>query len=250
MAGHSKWANIKHKKARADAQKGRVFTKLAKQIILAAREGGGDLDANFRLRLVVDKAKAANMPNENIERAIAKGSGGLETVNYEEIVYEGYGPGGAAILMELLTDNRNRTASEIRYIFSRHGGNLGESGCVAWMFAKKGLLVVKNEGLPVDEDELLLFALEAGAEDVKEEEDAFEIITSVDSFKQVKETLQEQGINFESAEITMIPQSTVEVQGHDAEKLMKLMEALEDHDDVQEVYANFNIADDVLAKME
>jgi YebC/PmpR family DNA-binding regulatory protein len=251
VAGHSKWSNIKHRKARVDAQKGRLFTKLGKQLITAAREGGGDPEVNFRLRLIIDKARAANMPNENIERAIARGTGELEGVTYEEIVYEGYGPGGVAIMLDILTDNRNRTASEIRHLFSRHGGNLGETGCVAWMFDKKGLLTVKKEGLPLDEDELLLLALEAGAEDVKDEDELFEIVTEPGNFEAVKEALAGQGLVFDTAEVTMIPQTTVEIQDDkEAEKLLKLMDALEEHDDVQEVHANFELADGVLAALE
>ncbi|MGI6143606.1 MAG: YebC/PmpR family DNA-binding transcriptional regulator [bacterium] len=250
MAGHSKWANVKHRKARADAQKGRLFTKLGKQLITAARQGGGNPEANFRLRLIIDKAKAANMPNENIERAIAKGTGDLEGINYEEMVYEGYGPGGVAIMLEILTDNRNRTASEVRHLFSRHGGNLGETGCVAWMFDKKGLLTVKKEGLSLEEDELLLLALEAGAEDVKEEDDSYEITTAPENFATVKEALDAQGLVFDTAEVTMIPQTTVEIQDNkEAERLLKLMDALEEHDDVQEVYANFELSDEVLAAL-
>jgi len=250
VAGHSKWANIKHRKARADAQKGRLFTKLGKQLITAARQGGGNPETNFRLRLIIEKAKAANMPNENIERAIAKGTGELEGVTYEEMVYEGYGPGGVAIMLDILTDNRNRTASEIRHLFSRHGGNLGETGCVAWMFDKKGLLTVKKEGLPLDEDELLLLALEAGAEDVKEEEGLYEITTAPENFTAVRETLAAQGLTFETAEVTMIPQTTVEIQDNkEAERLLKLMDALEEHDDVQEVYANFELSSEVLAAL-
>jgi len=250
MAGHSKWSNIKRRKSQVDAQRGRIFTKLGKQLITAAREGGGDPEMNFRLRLVIEKAKAANMPNDNIERAIARGTGDVEGVDYEEIVYEGYGPGGVAIMLEILTDNRNRSASEIRYLFSRHGGNLGTSGCVAWMFAKKGLLTVKREGQDIDEDELFLLALEAGAEDIKEDDGQYEITTLPEKYVAVKEALTEYGILLETAEITMIPTSTVEVKDEEAKKLLKLLEALEEHDDVQEVYANFDMPDEILAQME
>ncbi len=242
MSGHSKWANIKRKKARMDAQRGKVFTRLAREIIVAARLGGGDPEANPRLKAAIQRAKEANIPNENIQRAIQRGVGETGGAGYEEVFYEGYGPGGVAIMLRILTDNRNRTASEIRYLFSRNGGNLGEAGCVSWMFARKGLIIVDREEFS-DEDALLLAALEAGAEDVKTEKDSFEIITSVEEFEKVKDTVLAQGIPVVEAQITMVPASTVKMSEGQAEQLMRLIEALEDHDDVQEVYANFEIED-------
>ena len=245
MAGHSKWANIKHKKAREDAKRGKIFTKVTREIIVAARLGGGDPDKNPRLRRAIQKAKSVNMPKENIERAIKRGTGELEGVSYEEVVYEGYGPGGVAILVEAITDNRNRTVSEIRTIFSKHGGNLGEAGCVAWMFERKGLITVKD----VDEDLLMEVAIEAGAEDVSQEEGLFSVITAVEDLDRVREAIEEKGIKVESARLTYIPQSTVRVEGEKAEKLIKLLDALEDHDDVQNVYANFDVPEEVLASI-
>lgn len=242
MAGHSKWANIKHRKARMDAQKGKIFTKVAREIIVAAKEGGGDIESNFRLRLAVQKARENNMPNDNIQRAIQRGIGGQDGENYEQVNYEGYAAGGVAVLLEVLTDNRNRTVGEIRYHFSRHGGSLGESGCVAWMFERKGLFIVKAEGLPIGEDDLMLLALEAGAEDVREEDDTYNIIAAPEHFEEVKAYLQQHDIPVESAEVTMLPQNTVEIKDPDeARRILNLMEALEDNDDVQNVYANFDI---------
>ncbi len=241
MSGHSKWSTIKRKKARVDAQRGKIFTRLSREIIVAARLGGGDPDANPRLKAAIQRAKEANIPNENIQRAIQKGTGELGAAAYEELIYEGYGPGGVAVMLEIMTDNRNRTAGEIRHLFSRHGGNLGEAGCVSWMFSKKGVIVVEKDGL--DEDELMLNALEAGAEDVKTEEDEFEIITAPEDFEQVRRALVEKGVPIAEAQVTMVPQSTVKLTGKEAEQMMRLMEALEDHDDVQEVYANFELED-------
>lgn len=249
MAGHSKWANIKHRKARMDAQKGKIFTKLAREIIVAAREGGGDPNANFRLRLAIQKARENNMPTENIQRAIQKGTGGLEGESYEQMNYEGYGPGGVAVFLEIMTDNRNRTAAEIRHLFSRHGGSLGETGCVAWMFSRKGYLVINEEAAKLDEDELILEALEAGGEDVTREGGSYNIITAPEDLEKVKEYFQNKGIPVESAEVTMLPQTTVKVEDpEEAGRILKLMEALEDHDDVQNVYANFDI-DEKLMEM-
>lgn len=238
MSGHSKWATIKRKKAKVDAARGRVFTQLGKEIILAAKAGGGDPDNNLRLKNAVAKAKEANMPNDNIQRAIMKGTGELGSGNFEEIVYEGYGPGGVAVMLEIMTDNRNRTAGEIRHLFSRYGGNLGESGCVSWMFEKKGLIVVEKD-TGVDEDDLLLAALDAGAEDVKSEEDIFEIITDPDSFEAVREELSGKGIKLSEADVSMIPKTTVKIEGSQEDQIMKLLDALEDLDDVDEVYSNF-----------
>ena len=244
MAGHSKWANIKRRKARVDAQKGKIFTKLAREIIVAAKEGGDDIETNFSLRLAVQKARENNMPNDNIQRAIQRGSGELEGESYDQVNYEGYAPGGVAVLLEALTDNRNRTVAEVRHLFSRYGGSLGESGCVAWMFERKGLFIVKKEGLKISEDDLMLIALEAGAEDIKEEDDTYSIITSPELFEEVKDYLQKEKIAFESAEVTMLPQNTVEIDNPDeVRRILDLMEALEDNDDIQNVYANFEIPD-------
>lgn len=246
MAGHSKWANIKHRKARQDAQKGKIFTKLGKEIIVAVKQGGSDPDVNPKLKATIQKCRDANMPMDNINRTIAKAAGELDGVNYEEIVYEGYGPAGVAVLLKVTTDNRNRTVGEIRHLFSKHGGNLGEAGCVAWMFESKGLITLNKEDNSVDIDELMLLALDAGAEDVKDEGDLIEIVTAPEELHQVKESLVEQGLKPEVAELTMIPQSTVALEGDDARKMMRLMELLEDHDDVQDVYANFDISDEQL----
>jgi YebC/PmpR family DNA-binding regulatory protein len=244
MSGHSKWANIKHKKGAADAKRGKVFTKLIKEITVAARMGGGDVNANPRLRSAILAAKAENMPKDNMERAIKKGTGELEGVNYEESSYEGYGPAGAAVLVESLTDNKNRAVADIRHIFSKHGGNLGENGCVAWMFEKKGYLVVEKSA--VDEDTLMETALEAGAEDVREDGDNFEVITAPEDFEAVKEAIDAAEIATLSAEVTMLPQNMAELAGKDAEKMIRLMDALDDCDDVQKVYTNADIPDDVL----
>ncbi|WP_031516086.1 YebC/PmpR family DNA-binding transcriptional regulator [Desulfofalx alkaliphila] len=242
MAGHSKWSNIKRKKAKVDAQRGKIFTRLSKEIMLAAKLGGGDPAGNIRLKAAIEKAKEANIPNDNIQRAILKGTGQLSSSGMEEIIYEGYGPGGVAVMMNILTDNRNRTAGEIRHLFSKHGGNLGESGCVSWIFERKGLLVIEKES-GVNEDELLLTALEAGAEDVKSEEDVYEIFTAPDDFATVLEQLEQQNIDIAEADITMVPQTTVKLEGEDAEKMIKLMELLEELDDVEDVYANFELED-------
>ncbi len=242
MAGHSKWANIKHRKAAQDAKRGQMFTKLARQITVAVKEGGPDPEMNFRLRLAIDKARSVNMPNDNIERAIARGVGGQDGDNYEEIVYEGYGPNGVAIMMDVLTDNRNRTAGDVRHVLSKYGGNLGESGCVAWMFNKKGLIVIeKNES--IDEDELMMAALEAGAEDIEAETDVFKIETDPSSFSEVKEALAEAGYEFLVAEVSMVPQNSVPISEEESDKMEKLIEALEELDDVQQVYTNYEITD-------
>ena len=241
MSGHSKWANIKHKKGREDAKRGKIFTKLIKEITIAAKIGGGDIEANPRLRSAVDAAKAANMPKDNMERAIKKGTGELEGVSYEEIQYEGYGPGGAAIIVESLTDNKNRAVAEVRHLFSKHGGNLGENGCVAWMFEKKGYIVVTKDSS--DEETLMEIALEAGAEDVREDDDSFEIISDMADFEAVKKAVGESEIKYEVAEITMLPQNETSLDGKDAEKMVKLIDGLEDCDDVQNVYTNADIPD-------
>lgn len=247
MSGHSKWAGIKHKKAKVDAQRGRAFTKVIREITVAARVGGGDPVGNPRLRLAIDKAKAVNMPQDNIQRAILKGTGELPGVSYEEYVYEGYGPGGVAVLLEVLTDNKNRTAPEIRKIFAKHGGNLGESGCVAWMFEKKGLIQV--EAARTDEDRLFGVALEAGAEDVRQSDNLFEVITAPKDLERVKESLAKEKIEIAEGEVTMLPQSTVKLEGKQAHQMLQLMEGLEEHDDVQNVYANFDIPEEIMAAM-
>lgn len=244
MSGHSKWANIKHKKGKADAQKGKIFTKLGRELIVAARMGGGDANNNFRLKIAIDNAKSANMPNDNIQRAIQKGAGGGEGTNYEELLYEGYGPGGVAIMVNILTDNRNRTAGEMRHIFSKNGGNLGETGSVNWMFNEKGQLTLLKEDLKLDEDALMLVALEAGAEDMEQEEESFIIYTDPSEMEAVRQGILEQGIEISEALINLIPQNTVEIGDlEQAKKLIRLMDFLEEHDDTQGVYANFEFAD-------
>lgn len=243
MSGHSKWANIKHKKGKADAQKGKMFTKLGRELIVAAKAGGGEPANNFRLKIAIENAKAANMPNDNINRAIQKGAGGGEGTNYEELLYEGYGPGGVAIMANIMTDNRNRTAGEVRHIFSKNDGNLGESGCVNWMFEEKGQLSLPKGKL--SEDELMLIALEAGAEDLEWlDEEGFLIYTAPAEMEGVRQLLIDQGIVIEEAEINLIPQNNIEITELDqARKIIKLMELLEEHDDVQAVYSNFDIAE-------
>lgn len=246
MSGHSKWSSIKHKKAAKDAKRGKLFTKLIKEITVAARMGGGDINANPRLRTAVMTAKAASMPNDNIDRAIKKGTGELEGVAYEEVQYEGYGPGGAAILAHVLTDNKNRTVSEIRRLFSKHGGNLGETGCVAWMFDKKGLIAIEKS--QIDEDRLVGLVLELGAEDMKEEDELFEVVTQPEDFEKIKERLEKENVAIANGQITMIPKSTVTVDEKHVEQILKLTEELEDHDDVQNVSANFNIPNEYIEK--
>ncbi|MCM1565684.1 MAG: YebC/PmpR family DNA-binding transcriptional regulator [Dehalobacter sp.] len=244
MSGHSKWANIKHKKAKTDAIKGRIFTKLAREIMVAARAGGADPNGNFRLKIAIDNAKAANLPNDNIQRAIQKGAGAGEGANYEELRYEGYGPGGVAIMVELMTDNRNRTASEMRHLFSKNGGNLGETGSVGWMFTEKGQLDVPKEDLKMDEDEIMLLALEAGAEDVASEDESYEIFTEPGSMQEVRQVLLDSKIPIENAAINLIPVNRVEIADiEQAKKIIKLIDSLESHDDVQKVYTNFDLAE-------
>ncbi len=246
MAGHSKWAQIKRKKASVDARRGKAFSRLVKEVAVAARLGGGDPEGNPRLRTAIDKAKEANMPADNIKRAIQKGTGELPGASYEEMTYEGYGPGGVAIMIEVLTDNKNRTVSEIRHLLSKHGGNLGESGCVAWMFDKKGYILIQKD--TIDEDSLMDAILEAGAEDLKNEpdEDNYEIYTSPEDLDSVKEALLNCGVKIELAEVSMIPRNTVILDESSASRMLKLMDILEDHDDVQNVYANFDIPDEVM----
>jgi YebC/PmpR family DNA-binding regulatory protein len=247
MSGHSKWSTIKHKKAAKDAKRGKVFTKLIKEITVAARLGGGDINANPRLRTAVLTARQNSMPSDNIERAIKKGTGELEGVSYEEITYEGYGPGGVAVMVETLTDNKNRTLPEIRSIFDKNGGNIGSAGSVAWMFAKKGLVTVERKG--VDEDKVMEVALEAGADDVQESGDVLEIYTPPERFVAVKESLDAAGVTSASAEITMVPSSTTTITGKPAEQMLRLLELLEDHDDVQRVSSNMDIAQEELERL-
>jgi len=241
MSGHSKWHSIKHKKGALDAKRGKLFTKFIKEITVAARSGGGDPDGNARLRKAIADAKAGNMPNDTIDRAIRRGTGEEEGVHYEEITYEGYGPRGVALLIESMTDNRNRTVAEIRHIFSKNGGNLGESGSVGWMFDKKGYIVVSKSAKP--EEELFDIAIEAGADDLRDDEDNFEIITSPENFEAVSNALKAAGIEPQVAEVEMVPQNYIRLEGSDARQMLKLMEALEDHDDVQKVSANFDISE-------
>ncbi|HEY3425533.1 MAG TPA: YebC/PmpR family DNA-binding transcriptional regulator [Negativicutes bacterium] len=245
MSGHSKWANIKHKKGKMDAIRGKITTKISREITVAARMGGGDPSGNMRLKLALQKAKENNVPKENIQRAIQKGLGSSEGSNYEEFTYEGYGPGGVAVMLEIMTDNRNRTAADIRHLFSKYGGNLGETGCVSWMFKQKGLFVVGKE-TGVVEEELMMIALEAGADDLIAEEDEFEITVSPEGFEQVQEALEKNKIQTSVAQVTMIPETTVSLTGDDAVKMLKLVDALEEHDDVQEVYGNFDIPEDIM----
>lgn len=244
MSGHSKWASIKHKKAATDAKRGKVFTKLIKMITVAARSGGGDVNANPGLRLAVQKAKESNMPADNIERAIKKGTGELPGVSYEQVSYEGYGPGGIAFFVEGLTDNKNRMISEVRNIFSKAGGNLAGSGSVNWLFEKKGFFVINKS--EVSEDKLMSVILDAGAEDLSSEDDAYEVKSQPHDYEKVKKALEDNKIKTESAEITMIPKTTVKVTGDQAKQALRLVELLEDNDDVQNVYANFDIPDDIL----
>ncbi|GAX91477.1 YebC/PmpR family DNA-binding transcriptional regulator [Effusibacillus lacus] len=249
MAGHSKWKNIQHRKGKQDALRGKLFTKISREIFSAARSGGGNPDTNFRLRMAIDKAREANMPSDNIQRTIDKALGNIPGVTYEEMVYEGYGPGGVAVMLELLTDNRNRTAAEIRHIFSKRGGNLGETGCVGWMFERKGVLTVNKEDSSLSEDDLMMLALDAGAQDFSAEDDQYEITTAPEDFAAVQEALVGQGVKFEDATVTFVPQNTVELRGEDARKMLELYEALEEHDDVQAVYSNFEISDEELEKI-
>ena len=249
MAGHSKWAQIKHKKAHTDAKRGKVFTKIVKEIATAAKLGGGDPDGNPRLRVAVDKAKEVNMPHDNIKKAIMKGTGELPGVSYEEYLYEGYGPAGVAVMVEVMTDNKNRTVPEIRHIMSKNGGSLGESGCVSWIFEQKGYILVSKE--KTSEDMLMTIALDAGAEDMKNDpqEDNFEIITAPQDFAAVKAAIEKAGLPIESAEVTMLPKNYIVLDERAADQMVRLIDALEDNDDVQNVYANFDIPDDVAEKI-
>ena len=248
MSGHSKWAQIKHKKAYTDAKRGKVFTKIVKEISISARLSGGDPEGNPRLRTAIEKAKEVNMPHENIKRAIMKGTGELPGTSYEEYTYEGYGPGGVAVLIEVLTDNRNRSVSEMRHIMSKHGGSLGEAGCVSWMFEKKGYILVDKNA--VDEDALMSVALDAGAEDIKndQKEENYEVICTPEDLGAVKGAIEKAVIPVVLSEITMLPKIFVTLDGKSAEQMVKLLDLLEDNEDVQNVYANFDIPDDVMAK--
>ncbi|MEG0730297.1 MAG: YebC/PmpR family DNA-binding transcriptional regulator, partial [Cetobacterium sp.] len=245
MAGHSKWSNIKHRKGAQDTKRAKIFTKLGKELTIAAKEAGGDPGFNPRLRLAIDKAKAANMPKDNLERAIKKGTGELEGVDYMEIRYEGYGPEGTAFIVEVVTDNKNRSASEVRSTFSKKGGNLGTDGAVAWMFQKKGEIVIKANGM--DSEEFMMAALEAGAEDIIEEDDEFQVLTNPLEFQNVLEKLVEEGYSYEEAEVTMLPDNKVNITDLEtAKKVLALYEALEELDDVNDVYSNFEISDELL----
>lgn len=248
MSGHSKWASIKHKKAKEDIKRGAAFSKLIRAITVAARVGGGDPRGTPALAQAIEKAKDYNMPAENIERAIKRGTGEIKGAQYEQITYEGYGPNGVAIMIEVMTDNRNRAASDIRNILTRHGGNLGAQGSVNWMFAKKGIIIV-GKGSGLSEDDLINAAIEGGAEDVNVAEDHFEILTDPAELKKVCQFLDDTGIPYESAEVTMFPQTTVKLDENAARKVLKLMDALHDHEDVQEIYANFDIPDKVLEEV-
>ncbi|HOO76584.1 MAG TPA: YebC/PmpR family DNA-binding transcriptional regulator [bacterium] len=248
MSGHSKWHSIRHKKGAADAKRGKIFSRLSKEITVLARDGGGDIKTNPRLRTTIQAARAANMPAENIDRAIKKGTGELPGVTYEELVYEGYGPGGVAIMLRILTDNKNRSAAEIRHIFDKRGGNMGGPGAVAWMFEQKGLITVEKSA--IGEETLFGLALDAGAEDFRVEDDAYQIMTGLAEFEVVKAAIEEAGIEPSLAEITQIPQNEIRVSGEDAKKVWALVNALEDHEDVQNVYSNFDIPDEILAELE
>jgi YebC/PmpR family DNA-binding regulatory protein len=246
MAGHSKWANIKHRKGAQDAKRGKIFTKLIKEITIAARIGGGEIETNPRLRLAIDKAKQANMPKDNIDRAIKKGTGDLDGVTYEEGFFEGYGPGGVAVMVEFMTDNRTRTVADVRHIFSKHGGNLGVNGSVSFLFERKGLISFSTDH---DFEAIFEAALEAGAEDVKDEGDSYEVLTAPENYMEVRDVLGENGLQWENAEVTMIPQTMVQLDGKQAEQMLKLMDKLEDNDDVQNAYANFDISDEEIARI-
>jgi YebC/PmpR family DNA-binding regulatory protein len=248
MSGHSKWATTKRKKAVIDAKRGKAFTKIIREIMVAAKEGGGDPNGNPRLRTAVDKAKTVNMPAENVSRAIKKGTGELEGVNYESISYEGYGPAGVAVVVDVLTDNRNRSAADIRSIFTKNNGNMGEQGSVGWMFKRKGFIVIPKGGLK--EDEVMELAIDAGAEDMQATDTTFDVTTAVEDFEKVKKAISEKKITASSAELTMIPSTYVKLDGKEAEQMLRLMDALEDYDDVQNVYANFDIPEAVMEAME
>jgi YebC/PmpR family DNA-binding regulatory protein len=247
MSGHSKWSTIKRKKGKADAQRGKIFTKIIRVITVAARSGGGDPETNVKLKVAIQLAKENNMPNENIEKAIKRGTGEADGISYEEIIYEGYGPGGVAVLIEALTDNKNRTTPEVRKIFSKNAGNLGENGCVAWMFDKRGYFIF--EKAKINEDTIVDLALEAEAEDVKSDSENIEVITLPENYKKFSNLIKEQNIDCLLSEVTLIPKTTVDLEGKKAMQMLNLMEQLEDQDDVQKVYANFNIADEIMEEI-
>lgn len=250
MSGHSKWANIKHRKEKADAQKGAAFTKAAREIIVAVKQGGPDPEANFKLRMAIQSAKSANMPNDSITRAIKRAAGEGQNENYEEMVYEGYGPAGVAFIVEATTENRNRTASDVRYLFSKHGGNLGETGCVGWMFERKGVIEVPKASFAGSEDDLMMIALEAGAEDLVSGDEVYEITTAPEDTDAVRRQLDAAGVQYESVKLDRIPKNTVTLNLSQAVSVFKLVDALEDHDDVQQVFCNFDIPDDVMEQLE
>ena len=248
MSGHSKWANIKHKKGKADAHKGKMFTKLGRELVVASRASGGDVN-DYRLKIAIENAKAENVPNENIQRAILKGSGGADGTMYEELRYEGYGPGGVAIMIDILTDNRNRTAGEVRYIFSKNGGNMGETGSGGWMFEEKGQLTILREGIKATEDDIMLIALDAGAEDLETDEDSFVVYTAPDALEAVRKALMDQKLAISEFEVCPTPQSTIEIaDAEQARKIIRLMDALESHEDSQGVYSNFELSDALAAE--
>lgn len=247
MSGHSKWASIKHKKGKADVERGKIFSKLIKEITTAARIGGGDVNANPRLRTSIESARAVNMPADNIERAIKKGTGELPGVSYEEVEYEGYGPGGTAIIVKALTDNKNRTTAEMRHIFDKYGGNLGNAGCVAWQFVPKGIIMIPRAGN--EEDKIFAIALEGGADDVKTDENTYQVITSSENFEKIKKDFEKEKIQFNHAELTRVPQNTVSLDEKTAERVLKMYEILEEHEDVQQVFGNFDIAEEIMEKL-
>jgi len=246
MSGHSKWAGIKHKKAAIDAKRGKIFTKLIKEVTVAAREGGANPESNPRLRTAILNARSQNMSMDKIETAILRGTGQLPGTNYEEFAYEGYGPNGVAIIVEVVTDNKNRSTSDIRYMFSKNGGNLGEKGCVSWIFSKKGFIAIDRD--KANEDDLIAIALDAGAEDVRSMDDSYEITSAPEDFESVKNAIQEAGIEINLSQVTMLPQNTVRLEGKEAMQTLKLIEALEEYDDTQNVYSNFDIPDDIIEK--
>ncbi|MDQ0188745.1 YebC/PmpR family DNA-binding transcriptional regulator [Alicyclobacillus cycloheptanicus] len=244
MSGHSKWHNIQRRKGKQDAVRGQLFTKLSRDIYNAAKEGGGNPDTNFRLKVAIEKAKQNNLPADTIARTIAKATGTLQGVTYEELLYEGYGPGGVAIMLEIVTDNRNRTAADVRHIFAKRGGNLGETGCVSWMFQRIGRIEIAREGCPLSYDDLMLTAVEAGADDLREEDDVYVLTTSVEQFSAVRDALEAAGLTLEDAELTFEPTTTIELSEDKAEPVLDLVEALENNDDVQNVYANFTVSEE------
>ncbi|MGM0445499.1 MAG: YebC/PmpR family DNA-binding transcriptional regulator [Bacillota bacterium] len=250
MAGHSKWANIKHRKQKQDKKRGKLFSKLSRKIAVAAREGGGDPEMNADLAFAIDKAKENDMPKDNIERAIKRGTGELEGVDYKQFTYEGYGPGGVALYLDIMSDNRNRTASEIRHILSEHGGNLGEAGCVAWMFERKGQILIDLNATDLNEEEVMMEAIEAGADDIETEDSMVTVYTETKKFQDVKAGLKKKGFEFVESDLAMVPNNFIKLEKSDAKKMMNLMEDLEDHDDIQEVYSNFDIPADVMEQIE